>query len=45
VPYDDDGCVWGEDTQLVGIGKDRRSRESDGEASGIDTARGRRVPA
>jgi choline kinase len=44
--YDsDDMCIWVEDTHLVGIGKERREREPDGEAIGLYTARGRGVTA
>ncbi|NNL65312.1 MAG: NTP transferase domain-containing protein [Myxococcales bacterium] len=42
--YDgDDMCIWTEDTRIVGVGKERREREPDGEAIGLYTARGRGV--
>jgi len=44
--YDsDDMCIWVEDTRLVGIGKEERAQEPDGEAIGLYTVLGRGVPA
>lgn len=44
--YDsDDMCVWIEDTRLVGIGKERRVQEPDGEAIGLYTAQDHGVEA
>jgi len=44
--YDsDDMCVWVEDTRLVGIGKEQRAQEPDGEAIGLYTILGHGVMA